>query len=210
LIVGGEPRESGLVQRLAEEYIGRESCIILLTIACESMFVLHFRCVATLKRMMLTADFENQIAHRLAAKFDPSGARTIGISTLYSARNRLLICVGVLTKPDRISPGDEAPWISRIQSGEMGGGIEYFSVKNPDSQDIRNGITYEQARENEAEFFSTRAPWSNLEWLYQRRLGTDKLTRRLGQVLSNLISKRQVLFTFGLGVTVILTYRQTS
>ena len=77
----------------------------------------------------------------------------------------------------------------------MDGGIEYFSVKNPDSQDIRNGITYEQAREKETEFFTTQAPWSNLEWLYLCRLGTDKLTRRLGQVLSSLISKRQVLFT---------------
>ncbi|KAH9007584.1 P-loop containing nucleoside triphosphate hydrolase protein [Lactarius deliciosus] len=155
LIVGGEPRDSRLVQHLAEEYIGKESCIILLTIACET-------------------DFENQSAHRLAAQFDPSGARTIG----------------VLTKPDRIPAGEEAIWVNRVQSGGMGGGIEYFSVKNPDSQDIRNGITYEQAREREAEFFSTTEPWSNLEWLYQRRLGTDKLTRRLGQVLYSLISKR--------------------
>jgi len=98
--------------------------------------------------------------------------------------------VGVLTKPDRIPPGDEAAWISRIQSGGENGGIEYYSVKNPDSQDIRNGITYERAREKEAEFFSTKPPWSNLEWLYRQRLGTDRLTRRLGQVLSNLISKR--------------------
>ncbi|KAI9441577.1 P-loop containing nucleoside triphosphate hydrolase protein [Lactarius indigo] len=155
LIVGGIPRDSDLVQHLAEEYIGKESCIILLTIACET-------------------DFENQSAHRLAAQFDPSGARTIG----------------VLTKPDRIPAGDEAIWINRVQSGGMGGGIEYYSVKNPDSQDIRNGITYEQAREKEAEFFSTKEPWSSLEWLYQRRLGTDKLTRRLGQVLYSLISKR--------------------
>lgn len=155
LIVGGEPRDSRLVQQLAEEHIRKESCIILLTIACET-------------------DFENQTAHRLAAQFDPSGARTIG----------------VLTKPDRIPAGEEAMWIGKIRSGGVNGGIEYFSVKNPDSQDIRNGITYEQAREREAEFFSTREPWSNLEWLCQRRLGTDKLTKRLGQVLSSLISKR--------------------
>jgi len=70
------------------------------------------------------------------------------------------------------------------------GGIEYFSVKNPDSQDIKNGITYEQARRKETEFFSTKAPWSNLDWLYQQRLGTEKLTRRLGEFLSNLIAKR--------------------
>ena len=81
-------------------------------------------------------------------------------------------------------------WISKIQSDGRDGGIEYYSVKNPDTQDIKDGITYEQAREKEAEFFSTNAPWSHLEWLYKRRLGTDKLARRLGQVLSNLISKR--------------------
>jgi len=69
-------------------------------------------------------------------------------------------------------------------------GIEYFSVKNPDSQDMKNGITYEQARQKEAEFFSTKAPWSDLDWLYQQRLGTEKLTRRLGESLSNLIAKR--------------------
>ncbi|KAH9965467.1 P-loop containing nucleoside triphosphate hydrolase protein [Russula dissimulans] len=155
LIVGGEPRDAELVQQLAHEYISKESCIILLTIACET-------------------DFENQIAHRLAAKFDPSGSRTIG----------------VLTKPDRIPVGEEATWISKIQACDKDGGIEYYSVKNPDSQDIRNGITFEQAREREAAFFSTKAPWSTLEWLYQRRLGTEKLTRRLGQVLSELISKR--------------------
>ncbi|KAH9007591.1 P-loop containing nucleoside triphosphate hydrolase protein [Lactarius deliciosus] len=155
LIVGGEPRDSRLVQQLAEEHISKESCIILLTITCET-------------------DFENQTAHRLAAQFDPSGARTIG----------------VLTKPDRIPAGEEALWIGKIRSGGVDGGVEYFSVKNPDSQDIKNGITYEQARENEAEFFSNREPWSSLEWLCQRRLGTDKLTKRLGQVLSSLISKR--------------------
>jgi hypothetical protein len=99
-------------------------------------------------------------------------------------------CAGVLTKPDRIPTGEESIWISKIQSGGKDGGVEYYSVKNPDSQDIKNGITYGQAREKEAEFFSTKAPWSSLEWLYKRRLGTDKLTRRLGQVLSNLISKR--------------------
>ena len=98
--------------------------------------------------------------------------------------------LGVLTKPDRIPVGDEAIWIDKIQRGGKDGGIEYYSVKNPDSQDIRNGITYEQARDNEAEFFSTRVPWSNLEWVYKRRLGTDKLTRRLGQVLTDLISRR--------------------
>ena len=98
--------------------------------------------------------------------------------------------VGVLTKPDRIPVGEEDIWINKIQHGGKDGKIEYYSVKNPESQDIRNGIKYEQARENEAEFFSTRAPWSGLDWPYKRRLGTDKLTRRLGQVLTDLIARR--------------------
>jgi Dynamin central region len=70
------------------------------------------------------------------------------------------------------------------------GAIEFFAVRNPDSQDIKKGITYERAREKEAQFFSTSAPWSDMEWSYKRRLGTDNLTRRLGRVLSDLISKR--------------------
>ena len=162
-----------------------------------------------LKRMTLTADFENQSAHRLAAHFDPSGDRTIGTLTSCGTHVRLLTQrVGVLTKPDRIPTGEEAIWISKIQSGGGDGGIEYFSVKNPDSQDIRNGITYAQAREKERDFFETKAPWSNLEWLYRSRLGTDKLTRHLGQVLSSLISKRQVLSHSILELMV--THSQTS
>ena len=81
---------------------------------------------------------------------------------------------GVLTKPDRIPVSEEVIWINRIQRGGKDGAIEYYSVKNPDSQDIRNGITYKQARDNEAKFFST-PPWSNTEGLDKRRLGMDNL-----------------------------------
>jgi hypothetical protein len=70
------------------------------------------------------------------------------------------------------------------------GAIEFFAVRNPDSQEIKNGITYERAREKETRFFQTKEPWSSLEWSHKRRLGTDRLTRRLGQILSDLISKR--------------------
>ena len=100
--------------------------------------------------------------------------------------------LGVLTKPDRIPAGEEGAWIRMIQgyTDRDRGGIEYFSVKNPDSQDIKNGITYEQARKNEVEFFATQLPWSGLDWLSQQRMGTDKLTRHLGEALSSLISKR--------------------
>lgn len=93
--------------------------------------------------------------------------------------------LGVLTKPDRIPAGEEGGWIRMIQghTDSEESGIEYFSVKNPDSQDIKNGITYEQARKKEVELFATQAPWSNLDWLCQQRLGTERLTRHLGGAL---------------------------
>ena len=84
LIVGGEPRDAALVEQLAEEYIKKESCIILVTIACESMFIFNNPPCNLLNIPMFTADYENQKAHRLAAHFDPYGTRTIGISTLHA------------------------------------------------------------------------------------------------------------------------------
>ncbi|KAI0295243.1 P-loop containing nucleoside triphosphate hydrolase protein [Russula brevipes] len=160
LIPGGEPRDSNLIEQFAKSYICKESCIILLTIACET-------------------DFENQSAHRLASQYDPHGLRTIG----------------VLTKPDRIPIGEEGRWVKMIQhhGGGKDGGIEYFSVKNPDSQDTKNGITYEQARQKEAEFFSKKEPWSNLDWLHRQRLPEleeelDKLLERTRIELAQLPS----------------------
>jgi hypothetical protein len=51
LIVGGEPRDAHLVQQLAEEHIRKESCIILLTIACESTPTFYPPCVAPASSM---------------------------------------------------------------------------------------------------------------------------------------------------------------
>ncbi|KAL6299310.1 P-loop containing nucleoside triphosphate hydrolase protein [Sparassis latifolia] len=51
-----------LVKSLVASYIEKPSCIILLTVACET-------------------DFENQGAHQLAREYDPDGKRTIGVLT---------------------------------------------------------------------------------------------------------------------------------
>ena len=42
LIAGGEDLDRTLIQQLAEEYIRKESCIILLTIVCESTPTFYF------------------------------------------------------------------------------------------------------------------------------------------------------------------------
>ncbi|KAH9474809.1 Interferon-induced GTP-binding protein Mx [Psilocybe cubensis] len=59
---GGNVASIALVNKMVETYIEKPSCIILLTVACET-------------------DFENQGAHSLAKKHDPEGKRTIGVLT---------------------------------------------------------------------------------------------------------------------------------
>ncbi|KAI0753564.1 P-loop containing nucleoside triphosphate hydrolase protein [Daedaleopsis nitida] len=151
----GNESDIDLVKALATAYISRPSCIILLTVACET-------------------DFQNQGAHRLAKAHDPDGSRTIG----------------VLTKPDRIPGGEEDNWVRFIRNQDESLVHGWFSVKQPDSRAIAAGISWEEAREKEREFFSTVAPWSMLEHECQNRLGTEKLVNRLSDVLSECISQR--------------------
>ncbi|KAF9234006.1 P-loop containing nucleoside triphosphate hydrolase protein [Melanogaster broomeanus] len=58
----GNEGDIDLVKSLVTSYIQKESCVILLTVACET-------------------DFENQGAHHLAKMFDPEGKRTVGVLT---------------------------------------------------------------------------------------------------------------------------------
>lgn len=55
---GGNTNDIKLVESLVTSYIKKPSCIILLTVACET-------------------DFENQGAHQIAKAWDPEGKRTI-------------------------------------------------------------------------------------------------------------------------------------
>jgi len=59
---GGNTNDIELVKNLVTTYISKPSCLILLTVACET-------------------DFENQGAHHLAKQYDPEGKRTIGVLT---------------------------------------------------------------------------------------------------------------------------------
>ncbi|KAI9508381.1 P-loop containing nucleoside triphosphate hydrolase protein [Russula earlei] len=62
LIVGGQENEIKLIKDLAISYVRKPSCIILVTVSCET-------------------DFVNQGAHLLAKEYDPRGDRTVGILT---------------------------------------------------------------------------------------------------------------------------------
>ena len=68
----------------------------------------------------------------------------------------------------------------------------WFSVKQPASADLRQGITWEEARDLERTFFSTTSPWST-EADYRHRFGTRNLTKSLSDILSDLIKRRLVL-----------------
>ncbi|KAI6128075.1 P-loop containing nucleoside triphosphate hydrolase protein [Pisolithus croceorrhizus] len=58
----GNANDIDLVKNLVISYIEKPSCLILLTVACET-------------------DFENQGAHHLARQYDPKGKRTVGVLT---------------------------------------------------------------------------------------------------------------------------------
>ncbi|KAH7929544.1 hypothetical protein BV22DRAFT_1102356 [Leucogyrophana mollusca] len=144
-----------LVKSLVSSYITKPSCVILLTVTCET-------------------DFENQGAHQLAKTHDPEGRRT----------------VGVLTKPDRIPPGEEKSWQKFIKNDEEALFNGWYCVKQPGSQTLERGISWDEARREETEFFSSTEPWSSLAPAYQKKLCTSNLTDRLSTILSELISKR--------------------
>ncbi|KIY48836.1 hypothetical protein FISHEDRAFT_42554 [Fistulina hepatica ATCC 64428] len=119
-------------------------------------------------------DFENQGAFALAKQYDPSGLRT----------------VGVLTKPDRIPSGEEDSWVSYVKNQKERLENNWYCVKQPSSNDLKAGMTWEGARRAENEFFSSTAPWCELESHYQRYLRTSNLVERLSSILSDLIAKR--------------------
>ena len=97
---------------------------------------------------------------------------------------------GVLTKPDRIPPGEEARWLRFIRNEQEPLMNHWYCVKQPGSQTLQSGISWAEARSQENDFFASTQPWSNVEAQYQKFMRTANLTRRLSTILSELISKR--------------------
>ncbi|EGO00516.1 hypothetical protein SERLA73DRAFT_71538 [Serpula lacrymans var. lacrymans S7.3] len=118
-------------------------------------------------------DFEIQGAHDLAKKLDPQGTRT----------------VGVLTKPDRIPPGEEYRWMEFIKDERERLINGWYCVKQPDARSLKDGLTWEGARKRENDYFMTQ-PWTSLSPMYQSHLRTSNLTARLSAILSELIASR--------------------
>ena len=97
---------------------------------------------------------------------------------------------GVLTKPDRIPSGEEHHWISFIKNEKEPLEHNWFSVKQPSSHELKQGITWAEARQSENNFFSSTPPWSEMDAMYQKYLRTTNLIKRLSDILSDLVAKR--------------------
>lgn len=139
------------------------------------------------------ADPQNQGALQLARDYDPKGLRTVGMYNAYSTLLSMTDWLtGVLTKPDRIGGGDEEDWVAFVKNETHELLNNWFCVKQPNSNELREGITWKEARDRENEFFAMRSPWCDLDPMYQRYLRTANLVERLSEILSGLISKRFV------------------
>lgn len=131
----------------------------------------------------------------MANTYDPDGKRTIGKHFPFCISLPLTIRPGVLTKPDRIPQGEENPWIRFIRNEREPLENNWFSVKQPSSLEIKNGITWTEARKSEEAFFAGKYPWSELDAIYRKYLGTEHLVERCSAVLSDLIAKRSALIS---------------
>ncbi|QRV85229.1 myxovirus resistance protein [Ceratobasidium sp. AG-Ba] len=124
-----------------------------------------------------SSDYETQGAAALAAEFDPRGERT----------------VGVLTKVDRIeSPEDAAQWTSMIRNRVNRLANGWYAVRQADSRQRKSGLSWDEVRDMEAEFFQTSDIWASMAPEHRARLGSGNLSYQLGSVLSKALEARFV------------------
>lgn len=103
----------------------------------------------------------------------------------------------MLTKVDRIEFGAGSKWV-RILRGEENPLLHgWYCVKQPDLVQMQEGLSWEEAREAEAEFFTTVSPWADLERFHRARIGSGKLAEHLGVILSDLVSEEYVYYMLG-------------
>ncbi|KAJ8599711.1 hypothetical protein CTAYLR_004743 [Chrysophaeum taylorii] len=99
-----------------------------------------------------------------ALRVDPEGERTLG----------------VLTKPDLVGPGNEEEVVAVLTNVRKPLKLGYVMVKNRSQAQIKQGITYDEARADEARFFASHGVFSRID---SRLLGTERLTASLTTLL---------------------------
>ena len=107
--------------------------------------------------------------------------------------NSLTRRVGVMTKPDTIPPGARnvrENWLAVIEGHRHTTKLGYYCTRQPDDDERARGITVEQARLAEKEFFAKTAPWSTSS--AQDRFGTGNLVSSLSRLLAKIIDDSSV------------------
>ncbi|KAG9096231.1 hypothetical protein FRC06_008889 [Ceratobasidium sp. 370] len=102
-------------------------------------------------------------------------------------------CHSVLTKPDRAEgTEDAAQWIAMVTNKANRLVNGWYSVKQPDSKQRKDKLTWEEARDAEAQFFETQEPWASIPAEYRGRLGSANLAYQLGNILAAALESRFV------------------
>jgi hypothetical protein len=56
--------------------------------------------------------------------------------------------------------------------------------------ELKEGITWEKARQRETDFFATKEAWRDLDSFHKKYLGVSNLVQRLSNILSDKIQER--------------------
>ncbi|PBK80191.1 hypothetical protein ARMGADRAFT_1003277 [Armillaria gallica] len=142
----------------------------------EDMVVSHIagNCLILVALPMTGKPISNQKALKLANLADPQGRRTIG----------------VLTKPDMLPEGSvktRALWLDVVEGRRFPLKHGYYCTRHPDDADRSQGMTSEEARKAEMEFFARTEPWNISIKLHY--FGVKNLTAALSSLLIQVIQE---------------------
>ncbi|KLJ05991.1 hypothetical protein EMPG_10604 [Blastomyces silverae] len=133
-----------LIKALVQHYISQERTIMLAVVSAKN-------------------DYANQVILKLCRKFDPKGARTLG----------------VITKPDYLRSGSdyEREWLELAQNRDIYFELGWHLLKN--RSDDEHHLSFAERNLNERLFFSS----GNYKALPKHTTGIDSLRERLSHLL---------------------------
>jgi hypothetical protein len=144
--------------------------------------------------ILVTCSLENDIANSTAggiARAEQATDRCIGTFNLLSKDSSANLSPGVLTKPDRLPPGSRHDKLMEVfDQKRFALGHGYFVVKNLRQDEINQGLTHQEARLRERQFFNEGIPWSTTFKDYAHRFGTLNLQSFLSGKLAEQITKK--------------------
>lgn len=100
--------------------------------------------------------------------------------------------IGVLTKADTVQPREHEPWIKILRNLEHKIRYGYYMTRQLTTDQVKNGMTWEEGRTQEREFFEHKKPWCEER---KERLGTERLVNALSGILQTMISERCIILS---------------